>query len=53
MPCPVIHTRASGEKEKMTFTTADDEQPAKGEYIKWWVVSIHILYTDDKLLMLH
>ncbi|KAK3048922.1 hypothetical protein LTR09_009817 [Extremus antarcticus] len=35
MPCPVIHTRASGEKEKMTFTTADDEQPAKGEYIKW------------------
>ena len=35
MPCPVIHTRASGEKEKLTFRTADDDKPSTGDYIKW------------------
>jgi hypothetical protein len=34
MPCPVMHTRATGEKEKSEFKTAGDK-PSDGNYIKW------------------
>jgi hypothetical protein len=40
MTCPLVHTRATGEKEK-TEIKIPDGKAADGNYIKWFVDKHH------------